>query len=225
MVVAQSVKQRSESEGDLLNLIARAASLHGLIPERMTFEQFIEWCTEETLAEWVDGEVFSMTAPGKAHQNLSGFLYALIRLFLELHRLGEVISAPFKMKLPSRPSGRQPDLMFVKTEHLGRFNDSFLDGPADLVVEVTSSSTIGVDRGDKFYEYETACIPEYWLIDADRQRAEFYQLGEGGVYHLVLSGKEGVYISKVLTGFVLRVEWLWQQPGVAEVLRAMESHE
>jgi hypothetical protein len=54
-------------------------------------------------------------------------------------------------------------------------------------------------------------VPEYWLIDPQRQRADFYQLQEGD-YVSLLSGKQGKYSSRMIPGFWLQVEWLWQDP-------------
>ncbi len=38
-------------------------------------------------------------------------------------------------------------------------------GMADLVIEVVSDDSVARDRADKFYEYQTAGIQEYWIID------------------------------------------------------------
>jgi len=117
-------------------------------------------------------------------------------------------------------SGREPDLLFVASEHLDRLRDLYLDGPADLAIEVTSPTSISRDRGEKYVEYESAGVREYWLIDPDRQQAEFYQLGDDGRYRLAALDEEGRYHSKVLPGFWLKPAWLWQRPmlEVNEVL-------
>jgi Uma2 family endonuclease len=116
------------------------------------------------------------------------------------------------MRLPEVPSGREPDVLFVRTEHLDRVKPTYLDGPADLVIEITSPESIGRDRGDKFIEYERAGVAEYWLIDPERRRAEFYRLDAQGLYRLCEPDAQGVYRSQVVEGFWLRVEWLWQEP-------------
>jgi Uma2 family endonuclease len=108
-------------------------------------------------------------------------------------------------------NGREPDVMFVRSENLGRLHETYLDGPADLVIEIVSSESVGRDRGDKFYEYAEGGVPEYWLIDPQRQRVDFYRLVEGE-YIPLLTGKEGKYESQVIPGFWLYVEWLWQDP-------------
>lgn len=184
--------------------------------EKMTYEEFLDWADEDTLAEWVDGEVIMVSPASTRHQQLVGFLEKVIGLYVEQRSLGQVLSAPFQMKLEH---GREPDLLFVASEHLDRLRDTYLDGPADLVVEIVSSESVGRDRGDKFYEYEAGGVPEYWLIDPQREWAEFYQL-EGDRYRLTFGGREGEYRARVLPDFWLRVEWLWQEPlpAVEDVL-------
>jgi len=124
--------------------------------------------------------------------------------------LGIVRSAPFQMRLPN--SGREPDLIFVAASHVDRLRHTYLDGPADLVVEVLSPESVSRDRGEKFYEYARGGVPEYWLIDPDAQWAEFYRLGEFGIYEPVFTGREGLYRSEVVPDFWLRAEWLWERP-------------
>lgn len=193
-----------------------------LTPEegpQMSYEEFLAWADEDTLAEWVDGEVRMTSPASREHQEIGLFMGQTVGLYCQQHQLGQVILPPFQMKLGD--SGREPDLLFVSRAHLDRLKDTHLDGPADLVVEIVSPESIGRDRGDKFYEYERAGIPEYWLIDPQTRRAEFYQLDDQGQYQLVPPDAEGVYRSAVLTGFWLRVGWLWQPPRVLDVLREL----
>ncbi len=184
-------------------------------PRKMTYEEFLAWADEDTLAEWVDGEVVMYSPASKRHQSIADFLTGMMRMFVEQRDLGIVLSAPFQMKLEH---GREPDLLFVAKANLGRLKETYLDGPADLVVEIVSPESVGHDRGDKFYEYEQAGIPEYWLIDPLREQAEFYQLDAQGRYRMVMPDAEGIYRPVVLPSFWLRVEWLWQEP-----LPAMED--
>jgi len=178
-------------------------------PPKMSYEEFLQWADEDTLAEWVDGEIIMTSPASKRHQQIGMFLTEVLGTFVRLHRLGEVIQPPFQMKL--KQSGREPDLLFVAREHLERLKSTYLDGPADLVVEIISPESAGRDRGEKFYEYAQGGVPEYWLIDPEREWAEFYRLEEGR-YRPVFSGKEGRYDACVLSGFWMRVEWLWQEP-------------
>jgi Uma2 family endonuclease len=120
--------------------------------------------------------------------------------------------------------GREPDLLFISSERLHLLRHTFLDGAADVAIEIVSPESIGRDRGDKFVEYERAGVREYWLIDPDRRSAEFYELGDDSRYHTAATGEDGIYRSKVITGFWLRVDWLWQTPlpQAIEILRELK---
>ena len=189
--------------------------------ERMSYEEFLEWCDEDTWAEWVDGEVIVLSPANDRHQDLSDWLAFILRAFAETHDLGVVRSAPFQMKLER---GREPDILFVAREHLDRLLESRLDGPADVVVEITSPDSLLRDRGEKLAEYELGGVREYWLIDPERERADFYRLDAEGYYERAPVDAEGVYHSEAVPGFRLRVEWLWQEPlpKVLDVVREME---
>jgi len=178
-------------------------------PPRMSYDEFLTWADEDTLAEWVDGKVIMTSPANNRHQDIADFLLSVMRIFAETHELGIVRSAPFQMKLEH--SGREPDLLFVAQAHLTRLKDTYLDGPADLVVEVVSPESVGRDRGEKFYEYAQGGVPEYWLIDPQREWAEFYLLHEGQ-YRTAFEGHEGRYHAHTLPGFWLQTEWLWQEP-------------
>ena len=115
------------------------------------------------------------------------------------------------MKTGKNLPGREPDILFVANEHLDLVKKNHLAGPADLAIEIVSPDSLTRDRGDKFVEYEKGGVKEYWLIDPIRESADFYYL-ENGVYRPITVSADGIYQSKVLAGFWLRVEWLWQEP-------------
>jgi Uma2 family endonuclease len=104
-----------------------------------------------------------MSPSNLLHQALALFLARLVAAFVEAHDLGQVWIPPTLMRLSSRPSGREPDLLFVASEHLDRLRGTYIDGPADLVVEVVSPESEERDRVEKLAEYEAARVPEYWL--------------------------------------------------------------
>jgi Uma2 family endonuclease len=198
----------------------RRASYSGAV--FASFDEFIDWLDEDTSAEWLNGEVIFMSPASTRHQLIVGFFHKLIGFYAEANRLGVVLNALFKMKLAQY--GPEPDLIFVKEQHRDRLRENYLDGPADLVVEVVSPESIDRDRGQKYVAYEAAGIPEYWLIDPDREVAEFYQLDDHGRYQLQQIPDDERYHSLVLPGFWLRANWLWQSPlpATLDVLRQLE---
>lgn len=184
-----------------------------------TFESFVAWVDEDTSAEWENGEVVFISPASTKHQLLVGFLFPILKVFVEHHQLEIVLTAPFKMKLPGY--GAEPDILFLAKAQEDRLRKTFLDGPADLVVEVISPDSVERDRIKKFNDYEAAGIPEYWLVDPERESAEFYQLTDG--HYQLIETPRGVYFSGVLPGFELPLTWFShsQQPTLVESLHLM----
>lgn len=181
------------------------------IAENISYEEFLKKYTD-VHAEWIGGEVILFVTASNRHQDLSDWLIAILRFFVEAYNLGWLRSAPFNMYMPTLDRGREPDILFVFKDRLHIVQSSHLSEAADLVIEIVSPESVGRDRGEKFVEYETAGVKEYWLIDPDRQQAEFYQLAKTGRYQLARIDPAGRFHSTILSNFWLQVDWLWQEP-------------
>ncbi len=190
---------------------------------KLTYEEFLTWCDEDTWAEWVDGEVVVLSPASMRHQQLVDFLVQTLGVYVQAKGLGLLLSAPFQMKTGPDLPGREPDLLFVARENLGRLKDRYLEGPADLVVEVVSPESRLRDRGEKFAEYEAGGVREYWLVDPEAGQADFYVLAPDGRYDRRRADAAGIYRSEVVEGLWVRPEWLWQDPlpPVLTVLREL----
>ena len=182
---------------------------------------YLKLDVEGALLKWVDGKVIGFKSRNLSHQEIAGFLMVLMSLYVEKNDLGEVVQAGYAMKLEAQKRGREPDLVFVGKEKHDILKHEYLNGAADIAVEIISPESIERDRQTKFGEYEAAGVGEYWLIDPENQQAEFYRLDESGFYKLTETS-EGVFHSEVLDGFFLRLEWLWQEnPPTFEALREL----
>ena len=53
-----------------------------------------------------------------------------------------------------------------------------IEGPPDLVVEITSGSTAATDRGAKREQYAFFGVPLYWIVDLEARHVEIYRLQE-----------------------------------------------
>ena len=189
---------------------------------QISYEQFLELTDEDQHVEWVKGEVVAMSPVSNRHQDVAGFLLSLLRFYVEARQLGQVRSEPYQMKPGPTLPGRAPDIFFVADAHLSWMRNTYLDGPADLAVEIISPESRAHDRGDKFYEYEQGGVPEYWLVDPVREQAEFYQRAANGFYLPIAPDAQGRYHSAVLPGLWLEAGWLWQTPlpPLLDVLKA-----
>ena len=181
----------------------------------MSFEDWLR-LDHLGISEWVDGEARLYMSVTMEHQAIIEFFVKILGLFAEIRGLGVVKSAPYAMQASSGGRGREPDLMFITTENLERLQSNYLHGPPDLVVEVVSEDSVGRDNAEKFAEYATAQVREYWVVDSrpGHQTVAFFVL-EGDAFHRVEPDADGIYRSTVVEGFWLRVAWLWETPQPA----------
>ena len=128
------------------------------------------WSEEEYLAldtnhlvEFSQGRLEVLPMPTFSHQRLVAFLYRMLLGFVETRRLGVVMFAPLRIQLWSGKY-REPDLVFMATEHADRLGEQYWRG-AGLVMEVVSPDDPQRDTMTKRREYAQAGIPEYWIVD------------------------------------------------------------
>jgi Uma2 family endonuclease len=186
-----------------------------------TFEAFHDWALRnEARAEWVAGktlffsdeEGYSHVSVSRLHQKLQLFLARLLVAWLEEQSLGgEVLGPEFAVRLPTRPSGREPDVLYVSAVQMPQLRNTFLDGPAALCVEIVSPESADRDFNDKFQEYEAAGVEEYWILDPDDHAIFFYRLAENGRYRRILP-QDGVFVSQAVPNLPIQPAWLWQDP-------------
>jgi Uma2 family endonuclease len=159
--------------------------------------------------ELLAGELVVREPASLHHEDLSAFLLVLLRVFLEERGVGVVQGSRYPMRLDERWSP-EPDVMVVREERRALRSPQRLEGPADLVIEITSASRPRADLRLKLPRYREAKIPEIWLIDhfACSLRAETY--GPDG-YRATTLGS-GHLASTVIPGFWIEVSWLWQEP-------------
>ena len=182
---------------------------------RMTEQEFLTWIEREDVrAEWVAGEAFELMPPDDRHQDISGFLLILLRMFARRLGLGVVRDAPYEMQLRTRPSYREPDLVFVATENLGRIDGKRLLGPADLAVEIVGDDSVTRDLRIKFDEYAGAGVREYWIVDPRPGKHVFraYELAEDNSYREITPDDQGRIHSRTLPGLWIEPHWLEADP-------------
>src|SRR5437667_10022632 len=86
---------------------------------KITYEEFLAWCDEDTLAEWVRGKVQMRLPAALPHQQIIRFLSILLSFWVRDRGLGGAVLLPFQMKLAAPvDSGRGPDLSCVAQDLL-----------------------------------------------------------------------------------------------------------
>ncbi len=173
-------------------------------------EAFEAWCDEDLRAEYLNGEVIMHSPAGAVHENSIPWLATLFQLLIDRDGLGELYGSNLQIRLHSGKR-RIADLVFVAKDHLDIVHPTFIDGAPDLVIEFVSEESTVRDWREKYWEYEAAGVKEYWVIDRRLKRMDLNVLGEDQKY-AAAQEHEGKLFSKVLPGFWLKPEWLWQQP-------------
>jgi Uma2 family endonuclease len=146
--------------------------------------------------EYIQGEIYAMAGASDAHVTVAGNLFALLRN----HVRGSgcrVYMSDMKARIESKNIYYYPDVM-VTCDERDRAFQSFKRYPC-LIIEVLSKSTEGLDRGDKFADYqELETLQEYVLINQKRQRVECFRRNAEGLWVLqsYTPGSE-VYLASV----------------------------
>ena len=129
------------------------------------------------LLEFSNGHLEVLPAPTDLHQAILAFLYETFSAFVGPGKLGKVRFAALPMRL-WEGKYREPDLLFLLTEHAARRHAQYWDG-ADLVLEVVSNSERRRDLEIKRNEYEKAGISEYWIVDPRNSQITVLHLDNG----------------------------------------------
>ncbi|KGK91630.1 hypothetical protein DP73_02585 [Desulfosporosinus sp. HMP52] len=175
-----------------------------------TYQDYLGWPPDERW-EIIDGIAYNMTpAPSSNHQRVIRELATAFNVFLK-GKSCEIFPAPFDVRLCDQEEDEQnvmtvvqPDLSLICNKHL--IDQHGCKGSPDLVIEVTSPSTMQVDLKVKFRRYEIAGVKEYWIVHPEGKTIVVYGLGSDGTY-----GRPNVYTAddqlsvNVLPGLIINL--------------------
>ncbi len=174
--------------------------------EKLTVSEFLELDFEEGyIYELLNGDIMRRTSPNLEHQEASMMLSTLMNTFILSKKLGKLYAAPMDVYLTSEDLV-VPDLVFVANNNPAILNPNrCIVGVPDLIVEILSKGTQGVDRGKKMRQYRAAKVMEYWIVDPRLKSIEVYEWTESG-YELMSEAEEiGEISSKILLDFKVEV--------------------
>ena len=181
-------------------------------PDRHQFD-FDDFCAlvkDGQKADLIDGVIYMASPDNTEANDLNAWLVMVVRGYARRKKLGNVYCSRVALRLNKRNSP-EPDLLFVKRERQHLVKRGYIDGPADLVMEIVSPDSIERDYIKKRRQYQRFGVPEYWIIDPLRRRVVFLRLEADGKYRAARAVK-GVLSSDVLPGFRLRAAQLWRRP-------------
>jgi Uma2 family endonuclease len=138
-------------------------------PRAWTYADLVALPDDQLRHELIDGEHVVTPSPNTGHQEISKRLFRALDTHVELKRMGQVLYAPFDVKL-SLFTVLVPDLVYFTTERFARVvNEKHATAAPDLVVEILSPGTRRRDKGRKRAVYDREGVQEYWIVDPEAQ--------------------------------------------------------
>lgn len=113
--------------------------------------------------ELADGRLEVLPVPTEMHPLIVAFLLERLQTFVSQNDLGVCLFAPLRVRI-AEGRFREPDVVFMHKSHANRRSNQYWEG-VDLVMEVVSEVDPERDWVHKRGEYESAGIPEYWIVD------------------------------------------------------------
>lgn len=162
--------------------------------QKYTYKDYLCWPDEERW-EIIYGTAYNNSpAPATEHQRILRQLITVFNNYLK-DKSCEVFPAPFDVRMPENDEDDdfietvvQPDIVVVCDKK--KLDKKGLRGVPDLIIEIISPATAGLDMKEKFYLYEHKGVKEYWIVFPDEQTVMVFKLKDNGYY-----GKPDTYVS------------------------------
>ncbi|MBN2073774.1 MAG: type II toxin-antitoxin system Phd/YefM family antitoxin [Actinobacteria bacterium] len=172
-------KEYMGSEVDFIDggVVSDAEAAFNLKPRKVSWEEFLRLTeNSEKRYEYIDGEVYILTAPRPVHQEILGELHILFYKWFKGKKCRPFLS-PFDVRLNRDTEHKnmvEPDLIVICDfkEKLNKKGD-YMGIPA-LVVEILSESTQRKDQVKKFDLYLSTGVSEYWIINPWKREVSVY---------------------------------------------------
>ena len=148
------------------------------INKRYSYADYLTWFFDERI-ELIKGWIYKIGAsPNRKHHQVSGNITMILWDFISKKNY-HLYKAPFDVRLKKNKGSDsevdtvvQPDIsVFCDLSKLDDFGA--IDAP-DLVVEITSDSTMKKDYNEKFNIYEENGVQEYWIVNPDSHSMEIF---------------------------------------------------
>ena len=159
------------------------------LTKRYTYADYLTWFDDKR-RELLNGFIQLFAAPLRKHLSISSDLHGIVWSYLK-EKDCEIYSAPFDVRFPVNGETEnkeiytvvQPDIVIVcdknKLDRLGCI------GSPDMIVEITSKSTVQKDVTKKYDLYEKHGVKEYWIVRPEEQTVTVFVLNKKGKYDYI----------------------------------------
>jgi Uma2 family endonuclease len=149
--------------------------------------------------EYWDGELVPVMSESIGNDSIANFMFAIllgIGIPMQLLRPGKI-----EVEVPGRPRTRIPDFLFLEEVHLTLLNRRATITrdmpPPQLIMEVVSPGDENSENYKRDYEvkpqqYAAIEVPEYWIVDRDREWIKVGILNNGSYQYETFRGEETI---------------------------------
>ncbi len=184
---------------------------HETRPGLVDVDQFYAEVEDGQKADLIDGVIYMASPDSLNADDVFGFVRGLLWSFVEAKRIGGRICGSRVAFILDRYHAPEPDIAYLRQDRLDEQKGKRVHGPPDLAIEITCEESRDRDHGVKKSMYETAGVREYWIIDPEQNRLDFYVL-QDGKFSPVTPEEGHIFRSTVIPGFWLDTDWLTKGP-------------
>jgi Uma2 family endonuclease len=179
-------------------------------PDHWTYADYLRLPDDGTRCEILEGERVMTPSPFMRHQAVQAALGTAVYNFNKATGLGAVFFAPYDVIL-AKDVVVQPDILFVGKPRLEIVQKRGVFGPPDLVIEILSESDPKRDTVRKLAIYGRHGVPEYWIVDPDRDRIEVFVLEGGALVRRALHESGEIRSLVALPGFAAPLDEIFSR--------------
>ncbi len=206
-IIAKLTQQQTEADEDHFapSVSEEIVAKYNYNRVKMSYEEFLHM-NENThnRYEYIDGEIYLLSAPNVFHQRVISRLHVQMDRYLE-GKPCDVFMSPFDVFLKIRTGEYrdnivQPDLLVIcnwrdETDEKGKYK-----GVPRLVVEVLSPSNSTKEQFKKLNLYRESGVEEYWLIDPESCSCLIYRFDNFSITETRFYSRDEICESMIYPG-------------------------
>ncbi len=146
--------------------------------------------------------------PFGKHQEIVFNLASHVRRYAQEKNLGKVFISPLDVIFEENVNRLQPDIIFIKNENMGIYQD-WIRGVPDMVVEVVSRGTLVVDTITKKNVYEKYKLPECWIVIPEFESVEVFVLNDNAYELFSFAEEKGMVRSQIIDGLTVDIRTIF----------------
>ncbi len=160
------------------------------------------------LTQIIEGEKIVTPSPFGKHQEIVFNLAFHVRRYAQEKNLGKVFISPLDVIFEENVNRLQPDIIFLKNENMGIYQD-WIRGVPDMVIEVVSRGTLVMDTITKKNVYEKYKLPECWIVMPEFESVEVFVLKDNAYELFSFAEEKGVVRSQIIDGLTVDIRTIF----------------